>query len=538
MLQSPRLEDILAAFEVMTPEEKNETIKAAMEETGHLPWVPSPGGQTAALHSEADELFTGGEPGGGKSSLLVGAAVTQHQSSIIFRRQFPQIKGLVKEATRILGSRDGYNSQDHVWRIPGTSRVLEFGSVPHEWDVEKYQGHAHDLKGFDEITHFSRSQYQYLTLWLRSAIPGQRCRIICTGNPPTTAEGLWVVQHWAPWLDENYPDRAAPGELRWAAPKTDGSDDELFFESLEEAKAHVEKLRKPPRDPKGNLILPRSRTFIPSKMEDIPELANSGYGAVLAYAPTSLRNLASGTFSATLQDQNHQVIPTEWIVAAMDRWKDDGWRDWHMTAMAFDPAGGGKDAAVLAWRHRGWYAPLVSQKGKQTSDSTDATSAIFHHRRDAAPVVLDVGGGYAGPVKERLRDNKIAFVDFNGANKSTGKALGSNLPFANKRAEAWFRFREALDPEQLGGSIIALPPDAELKADLAAPCINPRVLEIRGEIQIESKEDLRKRLGRSPDKGDAVVMCLSEGNAAVGRTHWTRPEPQTSSRDWRGRRRA
>jgi len=76
MLQSPRLEDILAAFEVMTPEEKQETIKAAMEETGHLPWVPSPGGQTAALQSEADELFTGGEPGGGKSSMLVGASVT------------------------------------------------------------------------------------------------------------------------------------------------------------------------------------------------------------------------------------------------------------------------------------------------------------------------------------------------------------------------------------------------------------------------------------------------------------------------------
>ena len=36
-------------------------------------------------------------------------------------------------------------------------------------------------------------------------------------------------------------------------------------------------------------------------------------------------------------------------------------------------------------------------------------------------------------------------------------------------------------------------------------------------ILIESKEDLSKRLQRSPDKGDAVVMCLSEGNAAVKR---------------------
>jgi len=510
----------------MTPEEKQETIKAAMEETGHLPWVPSPGGQTAALHSEADELFTGGEPGGGKSSLLVGAAVTQHMNSIIFRREYPQIKGLEKEATRILGSRTGYNSQDRVWRIPGTKRILEFGSVPHEWDVEKYQGRDHDLKGFDEITHFSRDQYRYLTLWLRSATPGQRCRIICTGNPPTTSEGLWVIQHWAPWLDETYHDPAPPGELRWAAPADSDSDKELFFRTQEEALAHVETLDRPPRDTKGNLLPPRSRTFIPAKMEDIPELANSGYGAVLAYAPKALRNLASGKFTSMLEDTPNQVIPTEWIIAAQDRWTEDGWRKWQMTAMAFDPAGGGKDAAVLAWRHRGWYAPLVSERGKSTADSTAGASAIFTNRRDGAPVVIDVGGGYASGVKTRLQDNEVDFVSFNGAKDSTAAALGSRLPFTNKRAEVWWRFREALDPDQDGGSIIALPPDAELRADLAAPCLLPRVLEIRGEIQLESKEDLRKRLGRSPDKGDAVVMCLTEGNIAVAKAH-TRKQPHS-----------
>jgi hypothetical protein len=34
-------------------------------------------------------------------------------------------------------------------------------------------------------------------------------------------------------------------------------------------------------------------------------------------------------------------------------------------------------------------------------------------------------------------------------------------------------------------------------------------------IRIEGKDDIRARLGRSPGKGDAVVMCLSEGTAAV-----------------------
>jgi hypothetical protein len=52
-----------------------------------------------------------------------------------------------------------------------------------------------------------------------------------------------------------------------------------------------------------------------------------------------------------------------------------------------------------------------------------------------------------------------------------------------------------------------------LRADLAAPTYE---VSARG-LLIESKDDLRKRLGRSPGKGDAVVMALSEGNAAVKR---------------------
>ena len=71
--------------------------------------------------------------------------------------------------------------------------------------------------------------------------------------------------------------------------------------------------------------------------------------------------------------------------------------------------------------------------------------------------------------------------------------------------------REELDPGQDGGSVLALPPDASVKADLAAPRWE---LTARG-IKIEDKDEIRKRLGRSPDEGDAIVMCLSEGARAV-----------------------
>ena len=126
---------------------------------------------------------------------------------------------------------------------------------------------------------------------------------------------------------------------------------------------------------------------------------------------------------------------------------------------------------------------------------------------------MDVGGGYGGAVTLRLKDNGIPHIGFNGAGKASTKTKDGQLNFANKRAEAWWRFREELDPDQQGGSAICLPPDPELRADLAAPTYE---VSARG-ILIESKDDLRKRLGRSPGKGDAVVMCLSEGNTAVKR---------------------
>ena len=73
--------------------------------------------------------------------------------------------------------------------------------------------------------------------------------------------------------------------------------------------------------------------------------------------------------------------------------------------------------------------------------------------------------------------------------------------------------REALNPEGEFAASMALPPDPELRADLCAPTWS---LTPSG-ILIESKDDIRTRLGRSTDKGDAAVMSLSEGNAAVKR---------------------
>lgn len=57
-----------------------------------------------------------------------------------------------------------------------------------------------------------------------------------------------------------------------------------------------------------------------------------------------------------------------------------------------------------------------------------------------------------------------------------------------------------------------VPRSEMLLADLTTP--HWKVLS-GGSIQIESKDDIRKRLGRSTDEGDAVVMCFWQGRGRV-----------------------
>jgi hypothetical protein len=77
-------------------------------------------------------------------------------------------------------------------------------------------------------------------------------------NPPTTAEGLWVVKYWGPWLDITHPNPAKPGELRWFTTVA-GEDREVAGPG--------------PHLIYGEPIYARSRTFIRATLSDNPDLA-------------------------------------------------------------------------------------------------------------------------------------------------------------------------------------------------------------------------------------------------------------------------
>lgn len=501
-MSSNLLAELLEAFDHLPGEERLELEAKAVEETAGMLWLPNPGPQTEAVECLADELFYGGQAGGGKTDVILGLALTDHERSLVLRRQNSDTTGIVDRLAEILGHRNGLNnSVPKQWRLPG--HTIDIGGCQHEHDKQKFKGKPHSFIGFDEISDFTESQYRFIIAWNRSAKPGERSRVVAAGNPPTTPEGLWVLKYWGAWLDPNHPNPAKPGELRWYT-TINGEDVECAGPELIEVD--------------GEMIAPRSRTFIRSTLADNPDLAATNYDSTLAALPAELRDAyRSGKFDVTRADKPMQLIPTAHIVMAQERWRPDGGEGIPMTCLGNDVALGGGDYNTYARRHGLWFDEIIKEllRGKAGEvDPIDLAARNISLMRDGCDVVIDMTGGWGSGVYSHLKNNVegIKLHAHVGSDGSGKRSRDGKLKFYNKRAETHWLLREALEPGL--GQAVALPPDPELLADLAALTWK---MTPRGIVVIE-KADLKKVLGRSPDKGDAVVMAWNYGEPAVQTT--------------------
>jgi hypothetical protein len=466
-------------------------------------WVPRPGAQLLAYFHPADEIYFGGKAGTGKTDIILGLASNEHKRSLILRRIYPQLEAMVFRSQEIFNHIAVYNSAKNYWlfnyRKAGIKRFLQFGAVQYDKDKFNYQGRPFDFIAFDEITQFLFSQFTYIKGWNRSVDPDQRCRIICTGNPPTDQDGAWVIDYWAPWLDRRHEKPAEPGEIRYFIMKgiqsvmVDGPDP-----------IEVDWAPEP--------IFPHSRTFIPGEM--LPELVESGYRTKLMGLPEPLRSqLLYGDMEILQQDNIWQIIPTEWVMIAMERWRnlsvpkvvnDQGKTvNMPMDYAGVDVARGGGANTVIAPRHGNYIAELVKFPGKETPDGPAVAGQVIKVVEKNTIIIIDVIGVGSSPF-DYLSDYGYNIIGFNSAEGSDGMDRTGQLRFKNLRAEAWWNAREMLDPDS--GEEIALPDGRTLLRELTTPKWKPTP----SGIQVESKEDLMKpdRLGHSPDEADAVVQCL------------------------------
>lgn len=507
----PLQTELAALLANLSDAQLREVDSIVEQDVRQVVWRPRPENvpQCRAYECDADVIGYGGAAGGGKSSLIYGKALMKHRRAQIFRREGTELGDLIDEIARTLGNRDGLRESPYrQWRNPTpTCELIEFGSCPHPGDEESYRGRAKDYLGIDEASLFLESQVRFLMGWVRTTVPGQKCQTVLGFNPPSDPSGDWIIAYFAPWLDDKHPNPAKDGELRWFVRAQDGNSDLEVpdgrrFMWTDDGHRTYDLPADPTPEQLVRIIRPESRTFFHARVTDNPDLLGTGYIAKLQAQPEPRRSqLLYGSFTAGKTDPPYQVIPTAWVDAAMARWvKRDA--PGEMTSMGVDVAMGGKDETIIARGHDLWFDEPIALPGKDTPDGATTAAHVLAVRRDRAPIHVDAFG-VGSHTYARLMEAQQQTVGVNHGNKCPGELDQSGTyGFFNERSRDWWRMREALDPANQTG--IALPPHRRLRADLCAPQWKPT----GSLIQVQSRDEIKAKIGRSPDYGSAYVLAL------------------------------
>lgn len=159
--------------------------------TRYIPHQPHPPQAAFLLLTDRQGLF-GGAAGGGKSdALLMGALqyvdVPGYSALILRRRHVDLVRAdaLIPRSHSWLANTDAsWNGDTKMWTFP-SGATLEFGHCENENDRYNYQGSAWQYIGFDEVTHFTESQYLYVGLSRGRRLTGSLVplRTRATANP-------------------------------------------------------------------------------------------------------------------------------------------------------------------------------------------------------------------------------------------------------------------------------------------------------------------------------------------------------------------
>lgn len=209
------------------------------------------------------------------------------------------------------------------------------------------------------------------------------------------------------------------------------------------------------------------------------------------------QNRVEGQFAASEEDG---VVPLAWIELANQRYEASA-RSAPLLQIGLDPARMGGDKSVKAKRFdRRIELEKYSKLDLMELVGLVAPDMVEH---PGAQLVVDIVGVGAG-VHDRAAELYPGRVwPFHPQHRSDHYDRSGLVGFADTYSAAWWNIREMLDPNS--GEELALPPDDDLTGDLTAP---RWTMTSGGKIKVEPKEKVKERLGRSPDSGDATVMCV------------------------------
>ena len=180
-----------------------------------------------------------------------------------------------------------------------------------------------------------------------------------------------------------------------------------------------------------------------------------------------------------------------------DREENGSWRATVPLVLGVNVAHGGADRTRIIDRR----GRRMGHRLNETLNESDEMVIAGHLARAIerlAPdaVFVDVTGGYGAGVVDRLRERNYRIV--RGVN--FGARAADRDTYANKRAEMWAALKDWLAE---GADVVD---DETLQAHLSAPTARP---DSSGRLILEAKDDLRRRLGFSPDGGDAAALTFA-----------------------------
>lgn len=223
-------------------------------------------------------------------------------------------------------------------------------------------------------------------------------------------------------------------------------------------------------------------------------------------------------------DYADSIIQPEWFDAAIDAHKKLNFKPHGKRQIGFDPADEGSDKKAVVGRYGVLISRLVSWEDGDLDDALSYTLKIAEkdHVRNLTYDVVGIGAGIKLGLK-KLNTPRLKKVAYTGAGVTNPEDLYEDDMknkdiFKNARAQWWWYLRDRLEktyravekgeyinPDELISFDSSLKELKQLKSELC------KVRRKRGQtayIQIESKQEMKKRGVKSPNLADALVMAF------------------------------
>jgi hypothetical protein len=201
------------------------------------------------------------------------------------------------------------------------------------------------------------------------------------------------------------------------------------------------------------------------------------------------------------ESSDESLIPLSWIEAAQDRWLKRSKPD-IKGIRGVDIAGQGNDSTVFVDRFDDYVDEINVVVPKNDATALMETAGLINkdsHLFESVMIdTIGEGSGCFAACKQAGLANVYSFKNSYGAKGLTD--ITGTMKFGNMRAYTHWKMRERFNPQN--NATIAIPPDDELSAQLTE--IN-YFYDKNGVLWVEPKEDIKKRLGVSPDKSDGLA---------------------------------